>query len=153
MGRPHCCRRGNAGQLHRRDPDAGTRRDLGPGMGLQLQQGRAAGSTRPRTNRSSEPSCIPAPAGLLNSAKYPYNGPFKATPVQYVPTIFDRLDAAKLPWRIYASIVGWSICPTFAECQYGPQHSNLVAPTQILTDAKAGKLPAYSSARTEWPGT
>ena len=151
MGWPHGRRRGDAGQLHRRDPDARSWRDPGPGWGCNSNK--VAPWINPATHQQLlEPSCVPAPAGTLNAGKYPYGGPFRATPVQYVPTIFDRLDAAKLPWRIYASIVGWSICPTFAECEYGPQHSNLVAPTQILTDAKAGQLAAYSVLSPTGPG-
>jgi phospholipase C len=123
----------------------------GPGWGCNSNK--VAPWINPTTHQQLfEPSCIPAPVGMLSPTKFPYNGPFKATPVQYVPTIFDRLDAVKQPWRIYASIVGWSICPSFAECEYGPQHSNLVAPTQILTDAKSGKLPAYSVLSPTGPG-
>jgi phospholipase C len=94
--------------------------------------------------QSMQPSCIPAPAGVLDPAQYPYRGAFRQTPVTNVPTIFDRLDAKGLPWKLYASIVGWSICPTFAKCIYGPQGANLVPPSNIFTDAKNGHLPAYS---------
>src|SRR5205814_8243262 len=36
------------------------------------------------------------------------------------------------------------ICPSFAECRYGPQHRNLVRPRDILTDAQKNRLPAFS---------
>src|SRR5205085_5565436 len=59
------------------------------------------------------PGCIPDPSGA---------GPYRPSPVPYVPTIFDRLDSAGLPWRIYggggasttktALGYGWTICPT-----------------------------------------
>ncbi len=107
----------------------------------------------PTTHKQSmQPACIPAPAGVLDRGRFPYGGPFRPSPVKTVPTIFDRLDAGKLPWKIYASVVGWSICPTFAKCQYGPQHTNVVAPQQILTDAKNGNLPAYSVLAPTGPG-
>ena len=76
-----------------------------------------------------EPSCVPAPPGFLDPKKYPYGGAWGQTPVQNVPTIFDRLDAAHLKWRLYVNIYKWAVCPTFAECLYGPQHTNMVSPT------------------------
>lgn len=94
--------------------------------------------------KSMQPSCIPAPPGMLDPVKYPYNGAFRQTSVQNVRTIFDNLDAQNLPWKLYGSVVGWTICPTFAECQYGPQRKNLVPPSNIFSDAQNGRLPAYS---------
>src|SRR5207253_2296983 len=38
------------------------------------------------------PSCVPDLQG---------RGPYRSSPVPYVPTIFDRLDAARLRWKIY----------------------------------------------------
>jgi phospholipase C len=87
------------------------------------------------------PSCIPLPDG---------SGPFRPSPVGWVPTIMDRLGAAGLTWRLYtapASInlgYGWAICPTFADCLYTSQKTNLVANSQFVTDAKAGRLPNLS---------
>jgi phospholipase C len=97
-----------------------------------------------------EPSCVPDPA-LPN----PNGGAFKPTPVAYVPTIMDRLDAASLSWKIYATTtpVGphttggayvWATCPSFAECLDTTQRHDLVPTDQVLTDAKAGTLPAFS---------
>lgn len=100
----------------------------------------------PTTHRMSmQPSCIPARPGKLDPKKYPYNGTFRPTPVKWVPTIFDRLDAKHLPWKLYsAGSTVWSICPSFAECQYGPQGANLVDPSQFTSDANANTLPSYS---------
>jgi len=90
------------------------------------------------------PSCVPDLTGF---------GPYRTSPVPYVPTFMDRLDAAGLSWKIYAPPqgsgvhhipYGWSICPTFAECLYGPQHANVQTPTTILTDAQDGTLPSFS---------
>src|SRR5262249_39447149 len=90
--------------------------------------------------------------GVLDKAKYPYSGPFRASPVQSVPTIFDRLDGAHLAWRLYASVSDWSICPTFAKCLYTSPHNNVVKPDQVLSDAASGHLPAYSVVRPTGPG-
>jgi len=91
-----------------------------------------------------EPACIPDAGG---------NGPYRPSLVRYVPTIFDRLDAAELTWRIYAAgpsgdtdviPYGWDICPSFFECLHGPQHANLVPTNDVLADAAAGTLPNFS---------
>jgi phospholipase C len=116
----------------------------GPGWGCNSRK--SARWIDPTTRRASmQPSCIPARPGTLNPQQYPYNGAFRATPVSWVPTIFDRLEAKQLTWRLYSADNSvWSICPSFAECQYGPQHNNLVNPAQFSTDAKANTLPSYS---------
>jgi phospholipase C len=94
------------------------------------------------------PSCVPDPS--LNPQQYPNGGAFEPTPVSYIPTIMDRLDAAGLSWKIYGAIKGakgygiWDICPTFAECLDTSQDKKLVPDAKFLTDAAAGKLPAFS---------
>jgi phospholipase C len=116
-----------------------------PGPGWGCDSNLIAAWRDPVTHKlSPQPSCIPARPGTLNPKDYPYNGPFRASKVKYIPTIFDRLDAAGLPWRIYSSTESWSVCPTFAECQYGPQRRNLVPTYNIISDAYESKLPAYS---------
>jgi phospholipase C len=131
-------------------PDTSTPPAPGPGWGCDSYK--VTTWTSPRgNNRSGIPSCIPDPALGL-----PHGGAFKTTPVQYVSTIFDRLDAARLPWKIYgttkpapgtwdqSSDYSWSICPSLADCLYTRQDKNLVASSQFVPDAKAGRLPAYS---------
>jgi phospholipase C len=86
------------------------------------------------------PPCVPDQSG---------RGPWRASPVQYVPTIMDRMDAAGLPWNIYApgkkaGGYGWAICPTFYECLGGPQRDRVKRPNDFAKDAAAGKLPALS---------
>ncbi len=92
------------------------------------------------------PACVPTPSG---------SGPYRASPVQWVPTIMDRLDGAGLSWRIYAapstSITSkgedpydWAICPIFAECLSSAQHNNVVPTAQVIADAQAGALPSFS---------
>ncbi len=92
------------------------------------------------------PSCIPD-----FSLGLPNGGAFRPTPARYVPTIMDRLDAAKLPWKIYApsktsSLGGyfWNMCVSFAECLHTTQNKNVVLTDTLLQDARAGKLPAWS---------
>jgi phospholipase C len=87
------------------------------------------------------PSCVPDAAG---------QGPYRTSPVQYVPTIFDRIEQAGLNWRIYGGNgrpgkggYGWAICPTFYEC-LSTQRSNFVAASSVITDANAGTLPNLS---------
>lgn len=92
-----------------------------------------------------EPSCIPDSNG---------KGPYRPSPVQYVPTIGDRLDAAGKSWGIYTQPqpvskgsnlpYAWSTCPTFAECFYGPQRSNMHQLSQLFTDAASGTLPSFA---------
>ena len=91
------------------------------------------------------PSCVPARDG---------SGPYRPSPVSWVPTIMDRMDQAGLSWHIYgrptakrgqgASTYLITICPTFAECLNGPQRQNVVVTDQIYADAQQGKLPALS---------
>jgi phospholipase C len=83
------------------------------------------------------PSCIPRKGG---------SGPFASTPVHWVPTIMDRLDAAGLSWRLYnvkpsAAGYQWAICPSFAECIYGPQNNDVSDLTKVVQDARTGRLP------------
>jgi phospholipase C len=89
------------------------------------------------------PSCIPNKEG---------QGPYRASPVQYVPTIFDRLQSAGLSWKIYGGLGqqnqkagwAWAICPTFYECLGSSQRKNLVNDIDILSASQSGTLPALS---------
>ena len=119
------------------------------------------------------PSCVPDPALTYRGAPLPNGGAFERTPVPYVPTIMDRLNAAGLPWRLYGALCtteitspsglkectntpqslsyGWAICPTFAELLYTGQCNGLnvagdgsTSDAQFITDANSGRLPAFS---------
>jgi phospholipase C len=89
-----------------------------------------------------EPSCIPNLKG---------EGPYRKSPVPYVPTIADRIEEAGKTWGIYGAVnpkvkgqegpYKWSICPTFAECLYGPQKNDMHEEAQFFTDAEKGTLP------------
>ena len=115
----------------------------GPGWGCDSN--RVANWINPTTGASSkQPACIPDPTlGLPNG------GAFEPTSVQYVPTLMDRLDQASLPWRLYTSPSDdggyiWAVCPSYAECLDTAQAQNMVPTQQVLSDAAAGSLPAYS---------
>jgi phospholipase C len=82
------------------------------------------------------PSCVPDAEG---------NGPYRASPVRYVPTIMDRVEEAGLTWRLYSPAAdkggyGWAICPTFYECMGSDQSRWVKPPTDLVTDARDGKL-------------
>jgi phospholipase C len=86
------------------------------------------------------PACVPQPDG---------SGPYRPSPVPWVPTIMDRLRDAGLDWRIYApskrtKAYGWAICPTFADCLYTDEATHMVAGDRFQADAAAGDLPALS---------
>jgi phospholipase C len=99
----------------------------------------------PTGDKMKVPSCVPRQDGF---------GPYRPSPVSWVPTIFGRLDDAGLPWHIYgrptveedegAADYTITVCPTFGECLYGPQQENVVVTDQIYTDAQNGTLPAFS---------
>jgi phospholipase C len=88
-----------------------------------------------------EPSCIPDKNG---------NGPFRKSPVQYVPTIADRMEEAGKSWGIYGNVkpsVGaykWATCPSFAECLNGTQKTHMHEASQLTADASSGKLPNFA---------
>ncbi len=109
------------------------------------------------------PSCVPDPS--LSPSLYPFGGAYRATPVQYVPTIMGRLDAAGLPWRLYTSGVttaggagsggqySWAVCPSFAECLDTSQRMNMVPVTNFVNDANNGTLPSFSIVLPQGSGT
>jgi phospholipase C len=101
------------------------------------------------------PACIPDytdPLPFLTTDRSAANGgAITSTPVAQVPTLLDSLDAAGLSWHLYTSSAAskvraytWSICPVFAKCLYTSDSQNMVPPNQILSDATAGTLPAFS---------
>jgi phospholipase C len=95
------------------------------------------------SNYEPVPSCIPDRNG---------NGPYRDSPVSYVPTIFDRLEAAGRTWKIYAGgpagtdtiPYGWAICPSFYECLGSSQRRNLLPTARVVSDAASGTLPSFS---------
>ena len=118
----------------------------GPGFGCDSGGTRRWWSTKVKS-WLREPSCVPAPPGSPEVASEP--AAVQASPVRWVPTIMDRLDAGGLTWRIYAASSSdhnydWATCPTFADCLYTAQRQNMVNTTQFLSDAAAGTLPSYS---------
>jgi phospholipase C len=91
------------------------------------------------------PSCVPGRDGLL------YGG--GSTPVAYVPTYMDRMDAAGVSYRIYGT--GWTsdrsgaadvnYCEYFTECLTTPgQHDAAVPVDSFFTDISHHALPQFS---------
>ncbi len=120
----------------------GTKHKKGPGWGCDSR--RDAPWVDPNSGATIEvPSCVPDQGGT---------GPYRPSPVQYVPTLMDHLDQAGVSWRFYvtngkkgkSSGYNWAICPTFAECLYSSQVDNLVPTDQVLADAAGGTLPGFS---------
>jgi hypothetical protein len=115
----------------------------GPGWGCDSNLN--AQWLNPSTEKlESEPSCVPNKAG---------EGPWRKSPVPYVPTVADRLEEAGRTWGIYGAVKTagkaqsgyvWSTCPTFAECLLGSQKEDMHEASQFMSDAKAGKLPNFS---------
>jgi len=93
--------------------------------------------------RTLVPSCFPKQDG---------SGPYKPSPVQWVPTIMDHLDQSGLGWRVYEGKAlwsngdVWSMCPSFAACFYGAQAGNVQSASQLITDAQNGTLPSVAYA-------
>ena len=114
---------------------------MGPGWGCDSYRDTPWRS--PSGNILMVPSCIPDSRGF---------GPYRKSPVRYVPTIMDRLHAAGRSWRIYRPPndpkhrlpYGWAICPTFADCMYTKQKDNMVDSQQVISDASQGTLPNFS---------
>ena len=112
----------------------------GPGWGCN--SGRVA-LWRPSDNAALQtvPPCVP---------DYSLNTGFARTsPVKWVPTVMDRLDAAGLTWKLYTVSrgqpgYGWAICPTFADCLYTPQRYRQVVNTNFFNKAANGTLPNFS---------
>jgi Phosphoesterase family len=123
-------------------------RKVGPGWGCDSD--RVESWIAPTGGREPVPSCVPD-----YSLHLAHGGAFMETPVAYHASIFDRLDSARLSWRIYGATAssggpgnaggyGWSICPSLAECLYTSQRNNLVNNSQFFADAWLGSLPAFS---------
>ena len=82
------------------------------------------------------PSCVPDRNG---------DGPYRDSPVAYVPTIFDRLDAAGISYKVYHTLSGFrSPCSYFWECANSKQATHTVPEARFMRDAAAGELPAVS---------
>jgi hypothetical protein len=92
------------------------------------------------------PACVPDQLG---------RGPYRASPVRYVPTIFDRLNEAHLTWRLFAGDGDphrtgksggweWAICPSFFECLHNQAADHLVPNDRFTVNAKRGSLPNFS---------
>lgn len=121
-----------------------------------------AGSTFIKPNRfiGDEPDHWPwgcdAPAGTTVSVTKPGpvpKGSIRPCFTQY-PTMADTLDAAGVSWKYYVASLHsgdpsgqlWNAFDAIAKVRYGPDwKKNIISPpSQVLTDAQRGKLPAVS---------
>ena len=131
------------------NPQAASGVTPGPGWGCNSNKV-AQWRPSPQDSWQLEPSCIPKQDG---------SGPFRSSPVTWVPTIFDRMDNAtpQISWKIYtenpsgtepAKGTGyiWSMCPYFADCLYTSQANNMVETKNLISDAQNGTLPNVSFA-------
>ncbi len=113
----------------------------GPGNGCDSYDLAKWSPNAASTQTIKVPSCIPDTLG---------NGPYRPSPVQYVPTVMDRIQAAGLSWGIWApgkhggAGYGWAICPTFFECLGSNQVKNVKESAKFAGVAAAGKLPSLS---------
>jgi phospholipase C len=84
-----------------------------------------------------------------------FNGPFPC--FSDFRTIADRLDAAGITWRYYASPIGtvpgdvWSEFSSIRAVRYGPDWKNVISPqTIVLRDVHAGALAGVSWVTPDW---
>lgn len=91
------------------------------------------------TFKRKVPSCVPDATG---------NGPYRTSPVAYVPTIMDRMDAAGVSWRIYdgdrSQGAKWAICPTFYNCANSSQRFKVVEDADFAVHAAKPTMPTVS---------
>jgi phospholipase C len=92
------------------------------------------------------PSCFPTQLGL---------GPYRPSPVPWIPTIMTRMDDGNVSWKIYRSNseqagYNWAGCPVFADCLWGSQSPSAVDTEQLIPDAQGGTLPAVSLVFPTW---
>ena len=127
-------------------------RTMGPGWGCDSNRD-ALWTAPDAANPAFVPACVPFPNG---TGTY-LDASGKTSPVRWVPTIMDRLDRARLSWTMYAgtgaepgsaayqnSGYQWATCPSFADCLETGQRNNLALASQVIPDARNGKLPAFS---------
>ena len=120
----------------------------GPGPGWGCDSGDTAQwSTTGTAPWLSEPSCVPAPAGSPEVASEP--PAVQSSPVPWKPTILDDLQQTGHTFKIYGAAkgksgYGWAVCPTFADCLYTNQASDMVPAGNVVTDAQNGTLPNFS---------
>src|SRR5438093_2322485 len=109
----------------------------GPGLGCDSGK-KALWTDAGQTEKV--PSCVPDQTGSMGPVWATYAG----THAKHVPTIFDRLDQAGLPWKIYGGNYNWAICPTFYSCLGSSQSTRWQGLGHLSDDLAANQLPAVS---------
>ncbi len=104
----------------------------GPGSGCASHEDASYDS--PSEGLIYVPSCVPDALG---------DGPYRDSPVAYVPTIFDRMDDAGLSYKVYVDHLNTlrSPCSYFWECVSSRQAKQTVSKDLFEGDALAGRLP------------
>jgi phospholipase C len=111
----------------------------GPGWGCDSL--RDADWTGVGTPVQQVPACVPDEHG---------SGPYRPSPVRYVPTLLDRLDEAGKSFRIYSAPdssdhgYAWNVCTYFYECQSSAQADRVVDGRSIVDQVRRGTLPNFS---------
>ncbi len=119
-----------------------------PGPGWGCDSGYKDWWKGPNGGTTLQPFCVPAPVGSHAAALEP--AAVQNSPVPWIPTILDRLQASSLTFKLYTAPTSdydyvWSSCSFFADCLYSDRHAQVIqAPSQILTDAAHGTLPSFS---------
>ncbi|MGN6378872.1 MAG: alkaline phosphatase family protein [Gaiellales bacterium] len=110
----------------------------GPGWGCDSRRD-APWRSSPSAAPVLVPACVPQKDG---------DGPYRPSPVQWVPTILDRFQGAGVSWALYSETrgngYGWAICPTFADCLLTPEHRRLRSVQHFVRDARTGRLPSFA---------
>lgn len=117
----------------------------GTGWGCDSRR-EASWRASPAQAWTRQPSCFPTRTG---------RGPYRPSPVPWIPTIMTRLDDANVSWKIYrppSTQLGylWAGCPYFADCLYGRQRTRAVPTETLVPDARAGLLPSVSFVFPPW---
>jgi phospholipase C len=107
----------------------------GPGGGCDSHEDAAYDS--PTFGLIYVPSCVPDRNG---------NGPYRTSPVAWVPTIFDRFDGAGVSYKVYVNHLDTlrSPCSYFWECVDSSQRTHTVNRDEFTRDARQGSLPDVS---------
>jgi phospholipase C len=114
-----------------------------PGWGCPSQRDALWASPTEGTG-TYEPSCIPSWKGT---------GPYRTSPVAYVPTVLQRLEGAGLTWHLYQGSKTteptknskWSVCTYFAWCENNRDRLAYNSATRdFIAAAAAGTLPNLS---------
>ncbi len=113
---------------------------VGPGWGCPSNRDALWG---PPGHQDFEPSCIPDEHG---------KGPYRDSPVPYVPTVMERMESARLSWHIYQGAPSkkpedsvFSLCTYFDWCYHNRFRTQYDSSSDdFISAAQGGRLPNLS---------